>query len=42
MQSPPRIEDDALLKDNVPHVRYSVNFEPTTGEVDFDFQLHTS
>lgn len=42
MQSPPRIEDEALLKDNVPHVRYSVNFEPTTGEVDFDFQLHTS
>jgi len=42
MQSPPRIQDEALVKNTVPRVRYSVNFEPSTGEIDFDFQLHTS
>lgn len=39
MKSSPRIQEESLLKNNTPSVRYSVNFEPTTGEIDFDFQL---
>lgn len=42
MKSPPYIRDETVLKDKVPRVKYSVNFEPTTGEMDFDFQLDTS
>ncbi|XP_073232579.1 protein arginine N-methyltransferase 7-like [Porites lutea] len=42
IQSPPRIEDEALIKENIPRVRYSVSFEPATGEIDFDFQLCAS
>ncbi|XP_029200545.2 protein arginine N-methyltransferase 7-like isoform X1 [Acropora millepora] len=42
MRSPPRIPDESLLKDNSPTIRYSVHFEPTTGEMEFDFHLRTS
>ena len=40
MQSPTRIQDEALVKDNVPGIKYAVNFEPSAGEIDFNFQLH--
>lgn len=42
IQSPPRIEDEPVIKENIPRVRYSVGFEPATGEIDFDFQLCAS
>lgn len=42
IQSPPRIEDEALINENIPRVRYCVGFEPASGEIDFDFQLCAS
>ena len=42
IQSPPRIEDEALINENIPRVRYCVGFEPASGEIDFYFQLCAS
>lgn len=42
IQLPPRIEDEALINENIPRVRYCVGFEPASGEIDFDFQLCAS
>jgi len=42
MQLPTQIQDETLVKDNVPDIRYAVSFEPNSGEIDFNFQLRTS
>ena len=42
MQSPTKIQDETLVKNNVPDIRYAVSFEPNSGEIDFNFQLRTS
>lgn len=42
MQSPPQIQDEILVKNTVPDIRYAVSFEPNSGEIDFNFQLRTS
>lgn len=42
MKSPPKIHDLTLANENTSCMSYDVSFEPSTGEIDFNFQLQTS
>ena len=42
VKSPTKINDLTLANENTSCMSYDVSFEPSTGEIDFNFQLQTS